>query len=103
MNMQVLKKHPIAVIFWVLYTLNCLNILRINHQFKDYLDKHPGISGIEAGGEGLAWAAIGLCIFGTIFSLISGAYAIGSKTETRFYLWLILIIIVETITTLNIG
>jgi len=58
------------------------------------------MSGIQAGGE---WGGVFLFLVGGIFFLVSCCYAISSKTETKFYLWLIAIIIVETIAAFNIG
>ncbi len=98
--MQIFWRHPVAIIFLVFYTLLCINTIRINLLIDERLKTHPGMSGIAAGGE---WGGVFAFLVGGIFFLVSCSYAIGSKTETKFYLWLILIIIVETITVLNIG
>ncbi len=101
--MQIFWRHPIAIISLLLYTLLCIGFLRMVLQVDERIKMNPGKSGIALGGEGVGFGAVTLVEVGFIFGLILAGYAIGSKTETRFYLWLIFIIIVETITVLNIG
>jgi hypothetical protein len=101
--MHIFWKHPVATISLSLYTLLCIGFLRMVLQVDDRIKMNPGMSGGQAGGEGVGFGAVTLVEIAFIFGLIMAGYAIGSKTETRFYLWLIFIIIVETITVLNIG
>lgn len=98
--MQIFWRHPVAIIFLMFYTLLCINTVRIDLLIEERLKTHPGMSGIEAGGE---WGGVLEFLVGGAFFLVSCCYAIGSKTETKFYLWLILVIIVETINVFNIG
>ena len=65
--------------------------------------RQPGESGIMLGGEGVAYVDIFLVLIGGIFFLVTCGFAIASKTQTKFYLWLCLFIIAETIAVLNIG
>jgi hypothetical protein len=101
--MQIIWKHPIATISLFLYTLFCMGFLRMVLQFHERMKMNPGVSGIELGGEGVGFGAIFLVIIGFIFGLITAGFAIGSKTEMNYYLWLILIIIIETIAVLNVA
>jgi len=98
--MQVLKKHPIAIIFLIVHTLVCVQTLRVSMVVHERMEANPDMSGIQAGGE---WGGVLLVFEASIFSLVSCGYAIGSRTETKFYLWLVFIIIVETITTIKIA
>ena len=82
------------------YTLLCINTVRISLLVEERMKANPGMSGIEAGGE---WGGLGLYFVGFTSFMVLGCYAIGNKTETKFYLWVIFIIIVETIAALNIG
>ena len=100
---QLFWKHPIASIFYLLYTSMCIRLIYMVVQFHERLKQQTGISGVAAGGEGVQQVAMGLVLFGVIFGVVSACYAIGSKKETPFYLWLIAIIIVQTIVVLHIG
>lgn len=96
--LEIFRKHSVALIFLLFYNLLCLQTLRDNKLVEDRLASNPGISGITAGGE---WGGVLLLMAATIFSLFSCCWAIGSKTETKFYLGLILIIIAEAIAVLQ--
>jgi hypothetical protein len=98
--MHIFWKHPVAILFLMFYTLLCIAQVRTDMLIVKRLKAHPGMSGIQAGGE---WDGVFLLLVGGVFFFVSCCYAIGSKTETKFYLWLIFIVIVETITALNIG
>jgi len=100
---QLIWKHPVAIIFYLLYTSICIRLIYLVVQFHERLKLQPGIGGVAAGGEGVQQVAIGLVLFAIIFGVVSSCYAIGSKKETRFYLWLIAILIVQTIVVLHIG
>ena len=99
--MHIFWKHPVAIIFLIFYTLLCVGFLRMVQQFHERIKMNPGMSGIQAGGEGVGYGSVTLVEIVFIFGLIMAGYAIGSKTETRFYLWVIAIITVETIVALN--
>ena len=86
----------------IVYT-NMYWFLRMVLEFDKRIKMNPGISGIELGGEGVGFGAVMLVEIGFIFGVITAGYAIGSNTETKFYLWLTLVIIVETIAVLNVG
>ncbi len=98
-----LKKHWMAFIMLLFYTLLCIRLIVLGHQLSERLKGHPEINGFEAGGEALGSVSLLLFVIGGIFFLVTCGYAIGKPTETRFYLWVIAIIVVETITALNIG
>jgi hypothetical protein len=100
---SIFKKHFVAIIFLALYTLLGIRILEIGLQFKETLKTHPGMSGIVAGGEGVEYCYILFLIVGCVFVLVMCGFAIAKKAETKFYLWLMLTIVVETFAFLNMG
>lgn len=102
-TMHIFWRHPVAIIFLIFYTMLCVGFARMVLQFHERMKLNPGMSGIALGGEGVGYGAFFLVIIGFIFGMVVGGFAIGSKTGTKFYLWLILIIIVETITAVNID
>lgn len=101
-SLQLLKKHWIALIMLVFYTLLCIRLVVLGHQLSARLKAHPEMSGLAAGGELLGHASVFLFFVGGIFFLTTCGYAIGKPKDTKFYSWLIVIIVVETIITLNI-
>ena len=100
--LSLIKKHPVAIIFLILYTLSCVHVVNLEFQLLERIKENPGISGIEAGGEGVGFTGFFLLIIGGIFFIICCGYAIAKPKETWFYLSLIVIIIVETIAVFNI-
>ncbi|WP_259068524.1 hypothetical protein HDF24_06510 [Mucilaginibacter sp. X4EP1] len=64
---------------------------------------HPDISPNAAGGEQLGQISIFLATVTIIFFVVSACWAIGSKTETRFYLCLCLIVVVQTFLIFHFG
>lgn len=101
---QILKKHPVAFIVFLLYTLLCFNTLRVLSQFRERLrHRQPDESGIMLGGESAQWSAVFLVLIAAIFFFITAGFLIANKTERKFYLWLGLIIVLETVATLNIN
>jgi len=100
----IFKKHPVAIIFYLVYTLLSGRVLQIHLQFHETL-KHlkPGESGLAAGGEAVGWVDISFVMITGIFLLVLFANAIGRKTETKFYLWVSAIVIIQTIIIFNIG
>jgi hypothetical protein len=100
---KLLKRHTVAFILYILYTLLCINNLTMWLQFQERLKhRQPGQSGIALGGEGVAFADFFLIIIGIIFILSSFINATVRKTGTSFYLWLSLIVFVQTMAILNI-
>ncbi|WP_295719988.1 hypothetical protein [Mucilaginibacter sp.] len=100
--LQLLRRHPIAIIMLVLYTSLCVYVIAIVCHFLTQLKEHPEISGISAG-EGIFYLEAFLFVVGGTFFLVSCGYAIGKPKETKFYLWLVFIIVTEGIITFNIG
>jgi len=90
--MQIFWRHPVAIIFLLFYTLLCIGTWRMGQQ-------------VHERGDGLGQAYMGLGFIGTIAFLVNCSYAIASKTkaDTKFYLWMILIIIVETVAVFKVG
>jgi len=94
---SILKKHPMAIAFYLLYVLLWLRIIIVDIEFE----RSPGsMNHAERlmNGEGLNYA-----IFAAL--LISGAFAfaicinavVRSKDQTPFYLWMIAAIILPVI------
>jgi hypothetical protein len=95
------KKHPVGILFLFLYAGLCVEVMRMGIQYQERRHAHPGVGGMVLGGEGMAYACFFWFIIGCLFFLVNLGYASCSKTESKFYGWLILIIVVETFTTLN--
>ena len=72
-------------------------------EFHERMKMNPGRSGISLGGEDVGFAGFFLFIIGAVFFIVTCGYAIGSKTEKKFYLWLCLVIVLETIVAWNIN
>jgi hypothetical protein len=100
---SVLWRHPIAVVFYFLYSWLCYGLISSKFKFEETIKQHPDISHNVAGGEAIGQTSGLLAIVTIIFFVISGCYAIGNKTETRFYLWLCLVIVVQTFVVFRIG
>jgi hypothetical protein len=101
---RIFKKHPIAIVFFLLYTWLCIRTLEIQISFHERL-KHrkPGESGIMLGGEGVAYSDVFLVLVGGVFFLVIAGFAIGNKIERKFYLLFGLMIVIETVATLNVN
>jgi hypothetical protein len=102
--LQFLKRHLIALIFYVLYTLLCIRVLIIFMQFQEAL-KHrkPGESGIMLGGEGVAFLGFFLGIMASVYVLAFFINGIVRKTDNSFYFGLCLIIAVQTFLIFHFG
>lgn len=101
---QIFKNHLVAIIVFLLYSILCINTLRIGMEFRErFKNRLPGESGMTLGGEGVMWADVFLFLIGCAFVLVSCGYAIFSRQEPKFYVWLILIIILETVITFYFG
>ena len=96
--MDIMYKHPIAVFFLLLYSILCINSIRMEIRLIKLMKLHPDVGGIALGGE---WGGAGIFLFAAIFSLISCGCAMGNPKQTKFYLGLIVIIIVEAIIVLG--
>jgi hypothetical protein len=101
--LQIFRRHPAAITSLVLYTGFCFIVLKRALQLADRIKMNPGASGNVFAGEGLSYLYGFLTIIGAAFFFFNCVFAIGSKTERKFYLWVIFIVLVETITVLKIG
>jgi len=99
--MDIVKKHPVAITFYILYTMLCIRLLIITKQFHQRIIDNPGRGGICFGGEEVALAIVFL--FGAIFFFINLIYACVKINETYFYLWLMLVIVVQPIVFFNLS
>jgi ABC-type multidrug transport system permease subunit len=100
---SILRKHPIAVVFYLLYSWLCYSLISAKFKFEETIKQHPDISHNVAGGETIGQISVLLSMVTIIFFVISGCCAIGSKTQTKFYLWLCLVVIVQTFVVFRIG
>lgn len=100
---QLFKKHPISIVFLLIYTLLCFRAVNLHLQMMERIKQHPDIGGIAAGGEVVQYAYIFLIITGVVFFFISSGYAIAKPAESKFYLCAIFIMIAETIIAIFMG
>lgn len=102
--LQFFKKFPASVICYLLFTLLCLGMINMDAEYHDRL-KHlpPGVSGIAVGGEGVTFGYFFFLIIAGIFLLVSIANALANKTGTKFYLWLSIVIVVQTLIVFKFG
>lgn len=98
--LQIFKKHPIAISFFVLYNLLYSNwvsaIFELQKQTKLPKSQNNSLSL----GEFVGLGGFFLFIIGCLFFLITCGFAIGNKPERKFYVWLSLIIAMEGSTAL---
>jgi hypothetical protein len=99
--LRFLKKYPASIVCYMLYTLLCYRTLEIGLEFHERMRKNPDRSGISLGGEAVAYLDIFLVLVTGIFLLVILINAIVRK-EKAFYLWMSLVIVVQTVITLNI-
>jgi hypothetical protein len=83
---QVFKKHPLALIFYIMYTSLCIRIVFLN------ADKNSAIHGHDGGLVGLFVSFIAV-----IFVLFNTIAMVFNKSEEGFYLILSLIIIFQAL------
>jgi hypothetical protein len=104
-TMPIFWKHPIAIIFLMFYTLLCVNLVRLKLQLNELVKVEAAVksSEIKTVGSHVTGNAGMLIMIFSVFFFVNGGYAIASKTKTKFYLWLLLIILIETFTAFNIG
>jgi hypothetical protein len=99
---QFLKKYPISIICYLLYTWLCYDTLIFNLAFQERLmHRKPDESGIMLGGEVMGYKSIFVVFIAGVFIFVCFANAIARK-QNAFYLWLSLIIIVQTIVLFQI-
>jgi hypothetical protein len=99
--LKFLKKYPVSLFCYVLYTLLCYRTLVVGLEFHERMLKNPKKSGIALGGEEVAYLDIFLVLVAGVFLFILLINVIVKK-ETRLYLWLMLVIVVQTVASLNI-
>jgi len=99
-TMQIFWRHPVAIIFLMIYTLLCIRLLNVEFQVRELIkmDREARGVGAEATGD----SGLLILMFGISF-FVNGGYAIANKVETKFYLWLIFITIIELIAVFKIG
>jgi hypothetical protein len=91
-----LKRHPIVVVFYSLYTWLWVESLEIKLRYYEGL-KHlpPGVSGITINGEGVSLWMMMFFIIAFIFLMVILINAIIFKKNNNPYYWLCLIIIAQ--------
>jgi len=72
-------------------------------EYRERIKMNPGVTGIALGGEGVSLGGFFLFFIGVMFTIIMCGFAIARKTQTKFFLWLCLVIVVETVAALEIG
>ena len=94
---QIFKKHPVTLVFYVLYILLCLDTFRILSRFRDAVKAKDSRINISWG-EGVTYSTIFTFLIGIAFLLIIVANAaIRSKDQTPFYVWIMAFIIIPMI------
>ena len=91
-----LRRHPIAVIFYSLYTWLCVESLEITLRYYEGL-KHlpPGVSGIAINGEGVSLWMMMFFIIAIMFLVVILVNAIIYQKNNNPYYWLCVIIIAQ--------
>jgi hypothetical protein len=89
--LRLLKKHTIAIIFYILYTSICIRIIQLT------LDKNSAIHGPDGG-----LLVIFITLFALMFVITNIIKAILVKPYTHFYLLLSVIIIMQTVVVWNL-
>jgi hypothetical protein len=98
---QILKKHPLAIIFSLLYALMWCDYLNVHHKLEMY--RMQGESTISYG-EGVAYTMLFTLLFGFIFTLTTLINAVFKKGQRTFYLILsVLIVLLAVIFVLEYG
>ncbi|HVV54002.1 MAG TPA: hypothetical protein VHC47_01685 [Mucilaginibacter sp.] len=91
-----LRKYPVSIISYILYSLLCLNEYQMGMQMEEMVKNEPDKNHLLFG-EGMMYGMIFLWASGIIFILVIFANAIARK-ENKFYLWLGAVVIVQLIT-----
>jgi hypothetical protein len=93
---QFLKKHPVAIIAVVLYTILCVRTLKLHFWLQDNLRQDTGLSGVEAGGEVVGLSDLFLVLVGGVIFLVNACWIIARPKRYKFYVLLLLAITFET-------
>jgi hypothetical protein len=99
---QVVKYIPAALILWC-YSYLCFNVLGSRLEFHEQIKKNVPVPDPIGHGEFIGYSAIFLVIVGCFFLLTGLGLAIGIKAARKIYLWLIVIIVAETIAVFTIA
>jgi len=92
---KILKKHPVTIILYVIYTLLWLRIIYIEFAttFHGMNDSRRIIHN-----DGFAYASFAASLISVIFAIAMCVNAVfRSKDQTSFYLWMVGLIIVPLV------
>ena len=92
--LQILKEHPVAIIFSVLYGLMWVHFLNLQHRLETY--RMQGESTVTYG-EGVVYTLFFILLFGLVFTLLTLVNAVIKKGQRTFYLILSVIIILPAV------
>ena len=92
---NLLLKHPVSVVFYLLYTALCAMVLTSNIRYHHWIAANPGRHGVSYG-EGIMYGILYLLIIGAVFGLVLIANAVVRK-QPAFYLWLLLLVAIQTV------
>jgi len=95
--LPLLKKHPIAIGFYLLYALMWMRIIIVHIGIEQYLSS-AGHRTPFMHDEGFAFASLAALIISVIFAIVICVNAVArSKEQTPFYLWMVAAIIIPVI------
>jgi|GEM_PF-2025980 len=97
---KTLFKHPISVVFHLVYTALCVLIMTSNIRYHRWLIANPGKHGVSYG-EGIMFGILLLLMVGGIFGLILIINAVVRK-QPAFYMWLLLLVFIQTVAAIAI-
>ena len=108
--LQLIKKHPVALGLYCLYTAQCCRLTVSDWELTRYLIQHTDVRGMQsphsetiAWGESIALGYIVIVFIGVLFFLVCGCIAIADKREAKFYLLLALIAVLQPIIFIQVG
>ena len=96
---RTLTKHIPATIVLLLFTFICVIVVIRGIEYREWFDKRPDKGHFVGANEGGMYAEIFIAFAGGIYIVINGFLSAFSKNESKFYLWLCLIILIEIIGT----
>ena len=91
---QIFVKHPFSVIGYLLHFGFCCLVCKAAFRYQQFLKDNPGHINISFG-EGVMYGYFFLAMITVVFVMIICANVIARK-ENKFYLWLLLVVIVQT-------
>lgn len=95
--LQIIKKHPVTLFFYILYTLLWVDILRGRIELEAAVKAHDKRVSISWG-EGVAITTMFTFLVGMAFLIVIVANAaLRSKDQTPFYVWVVAFIIIPMI------